>query len=84
MGVFDSQIAGGKRYDLATFGRRRANATYGDPHAVDDFEQVVYAIDMTPMIEDDHLVPEAFIMGFVKRFSDELLATLRSAGATAL
>ena len=28
MGVFDSQIAGGKRYDLATAGRRRAHATY--------------------------------------------------------
>jgi LmbE family N-acetylglucosaminyl deacetylase len=28
MGVFDSQIAGGKRYDLATAGRKRANATY--------------------------------------------------------
>lgn len=80
MGVFDSQIAGGKRYDLATFGRRRANATYGDPHAVDDFEQVAYAIDMTPMITDDTLSPEAFLMGFVSRFQDELRETLQSAG----
>lgn len=80
MGVFDSQIAGGKRYDLATFGRRRANATYGDPHAVDDFEQVAYAIDMTPMIQDDTLSPEAFLMGFVSRFQDELRETLQSAG----
>lgn len=28
LGVFDSQISGGKRYDLATMGRRRANATF--------------------------------------------------------
>ena len=84
MGVFDSQIAGGKRYDLATFGRRRANATYGDPHAVDDFEQVSYAIDMTPMIEDEHLAPETFILGLVNRFVGELRATLLSAGATPL
>lgn len=27
VGVYDSQICGGKRYDLATAGRRRANAT---------------------------------------------------------
>ena len=27
-GIFDSQIAGGKRYDLAVTGRRRANATF--------------------------------------------------------
>ena len=78
--MFDSQIAGGKRYDLATFGRRRANATYADSHAVDDFEQVAYAIDMTPMIEDDTLSPEAFIMGFVSRFQEEIRETLRTAG----
>lgn len=80
MGVFDSQIAGGKRYDLATFGRRRANATYGDSHAVDDLEQVAFAIDMTPMIEDDSLAPMDFIQGFVDRFVSELRETLRSAG----
>lgn len=81
MGVYDSQIAGGKRYDLATFGRRRANATYGESHAVDDLEQVAYAIDMTPMIEDDTLSPMDFIQGFVDRFVDELRETIRSAGA---
>ncbi len=32
---FDSQIAGGKRYDLAVIGRRRAHATYHDSHHVD-------------------------------------------------
>jgi hypothetical protein len=80
MGVFDSQIAGGKRYDLATFGRRRANATYGESHAVDDLEQVAVAIDMTPMIEDDSLAAMDFIEGFVERFLNELRDTIRSAG----
>ena len=32
LGVFDSQITGGKRYDLATAGRRRAHATYHESH----------------------------------------------------
>lgn len=36
LGMFDSQIAGGKRYDLASMGRRRANATYFDSHGVDE------------------------------------------------
>ena len=36
LGVFDSQIVGGKRYDLASMGRRRANATYFESHGVDD------------------------------------------------
>ncbi len=83
MGVFDSQIAGGKRYDLGTFGRRRANATYGDSHAVDDLEQVAFAIDMTPLIIDDDLSPEVFMMGFVERFKAEIHETLRTGGATA-
>ncbi len=34
-GMFDSQIPGGKRYDLATLGRRRANATFLESHATD-------------------------------------------------
>ena len=33
--LFDSQISGGKRYDLATLGRWQANATYLESHAVD-------------------------------------------------
>ena len=34
--VFDSQVSGGKRYDLATMGRRVANATYFTSHATDN------------------------------------------------
>ncbi|MEI6280081.1 MAG: PIG-L family deacetylase, partial [Verrucomicrobiae bacterium] len=48
-GVFDSQIAGGKRYDLATLGRRRANATFFESHAVDECESVAFAMDLTPL-----------------------------------
>ncbi|HVN15489.1 MAG TPA: PIG-L family deacetylase, partial [Anaerolineales bacterium] len=48
LGVFDSQIAGGKRYDLASMGRRRANATYAESHGVDSTLGLSYAMDMTP------------------------------------
>ncbi len=48
--VFESQIGGGKRYDLAAMGRRRANATYLDPRTVDQIERAAYAIDLTPTI----------------------------------
>src|SRR6478609_10645704 len=40
-GVFDSQIAGGKRYDLATLGRRAANATFFDSHATDKATEII-------------------------------------------
>jgi len=33
VGVFDSQVSGGKRYDLATAGRRLAHATYFASHS---------------------------------------------------
>ena len=70
--VFESQIAGGKRYDLACMGRRRANATFSEPHAVDAASAVGFAMDMTPLIEDDSIRPEDFIMEQIERFSREV------------
>ncbi|HEX7571324.1 MAG TPA: PIG-L family deacetylase, partial [Verrucomicrobiae bacterium] len=52
-GVFDSQITGGKRYDLATYGRRSANATFFESHATDKANQVIFGIDLTPLTKDD-------------------------------
>ena len=52
LGVFDSQIVGGKRYDLASMGRRRANATYFESHAVDNTTGLSYGMDMTPLMND--------------------------------
>ena len=52
VGLFDSQVAGGKRYDLATEGRRLAHATYYASHATDVETALNYAMDLTPLIED--------------------------------
>ena len=68
VGVFDSQIAGGKRYDLATMGRRRAHATYHQSHGVDECTGVSFAMDLTPLIEDDSLDPVAFVQGYLNNF----------------
>jgi len=68
LGVFDSQIAGGKRYDLASLGRRRANATYFESHGVDVVTAMSYALDMTPLMNDLNLDPSAFIQDFIHRF----------------
>jgi len=62
IGVFDSQINGGKRYDLAALGRLHANATYHDPHATDAATALAYAMDLTPLI----LSPELDIVSFVQ------------------
>jgi LmbE family N-acetylglucosaminyl deacetylase len=67
--VFDSQIIGGKRYDLAGVGRRRANATYFQSHSVDAAEQISFAMDLTPLVQDDSLSVTAYVMSYVDRFA---------------
>lgn len=69
LGVFDSQIAGGKRYDLASMGRRRANATYFVSHGVDETTGLNYGMDMTPLMKDPSLHPAEFVGEFVQRFA---------------
>ncbi len=76
-GIFDSQIAGGKRYDLAIMGRRRANATLFDAHATDGADALAFAMDLTPLIEDDALDVVDYAMGFVERFAESVRGALQ-------
>lgn len=76
-GIFDSQISGGKRYDLATAGRKRANATYLASHHSDNARMLEYAMDLTPLITDPGLSPEAFIEGFLTRFTEDVRTRLK-------
>ena len=69
LGVFDSQIVGGKRYDLASMGRRRANATYFESHGVDNTTGLSYAMDMTRLMNDASIKPAEFVQEFVQRFA---------------
>ncbi len=73
LGVFDSQICGGKRYDLATLARRRANATYFASHGTDQTTGQNFAMDLTPLIHDASLDPRAYVKEFIERFSREVL-----------
>jgi LmbE family N-acetylglucosaminyl deacetylase len=75
--VFDSQVAGGKRYDLATMGRRRAHATYLESHAVDVAQYVSFAMDLTPLITDDTLDPHDYVQAFIRRFAEDVSARLK-------
>ena len=77
VGVFDSQITGGKRYDLATAGRRLAHATYHTAHATDRFNGITWAMDLTPLVHDLALSVREYTRGFVQRLQrdvDERLA----------
>ena len=65
--VFDSQIAGGKRYDLAAEGRRFANATFSASHACDTYSALNYAMDLTPLMDQSVDIAD-YIAGFIDRF----------------
>jgi LmbE family N-acetylglucosaminyl deacetylase len=77
LGVFDSQIVGGKRYDLASMGRRRANATYFESHGVDDTTGLSYGMDMTPLIQNTDLPVDAFVQSFIEHFAQDVTARLK-------
>ncbi|MBW7862781.1 MAG: PIG-L family deacetylase [Candidatus Hydrogenedens sp.] len=72
LGVFDSQIAGGKRYDLATMGRRRAHATYHASHGVDATTGTVFAMDLSPLLQDDGPDPLELVLAHIGRFQREV------------
>ncbi len=75
-GVFDSQIAGGKRYDLATLGRRSANATFFEPYSTDTASQLIFGMDLTPLVKDGALDIVEFVCGFVEQFRDDVKSKL--------
>jgi LmbE family N-acetylglucosaminyl deacetylase len=72
LGVFDSQICGGKRYDLATMGRRRANATFFASHDTDMTTGTNFAMDLTPLVKDFSLDIPTFAQEYIKHFAQEV------------
>ena len=81
LGVFDSQICGGKRYDLATMGRRRAQATFFESHGVDTRAGQVFAMDLTPLLEDPELEPFVHVLHHIDRFTDEVRKRIGKLGS---
>jgi LmbE family N-acetylglucosaminyl deacetylase len=80
LGVFDSQIAGGKRYDLASMGRRRANATYFESHGVDQTLGLSFSMDLTPLITDPSRDVGAYVQEHIQRFAEDVSARLERTG----
>ena len=71
-GVFDSQISGGKRYDLAVQGRHLANATFYEAHEVDKYDRLSFAMDLTPLIKDPSLNVADFTLGLLRNTKDDI------------
>lgn len=80
LSVFDSQIAGGKAYDDAVVGRRRANATFGASHDIDRAEEIAFAVDMTELARTPSLSPATFTLSFIDRFRADVEARIGRLG----
>jgi LmbE family N-acetylglucosaminyl deacetylase len=74
MGVYDSQVCGGKRYDLATAGRRQAHATYLASHGTDVSQSLSFGMDLTPLLRDPALAPVDLLQHYLDRFAAETTA----------
>ena len=76
IGVFDSQIEGGKRYDLGEMGHRRGNATYGESHEGDEFALASLGIDLLGLLKDPSLSAKDFALDAINRFQSETVERL--------
>ena len=72
LGVFDSQITGGKHYVAAAMGRRAANATFYDPYTVDAATGLIFGMDLTPLVRDTSLEIGAYVHSFIDHFAQDV------------
>lgn len=78
VGVFDSQIRGGKRYDRALSGRHRAHATFHASHEADAASSLMYGMDLTPAVEDGEPDLEGLMRSCTSSFQTDVLDRLQS------
>ena len=71
-GVFDSQIAGGKRYDAAITGRRAANATFFESHTTDQATGLAFGMDLTPLVVNPAADIAGYVCGFIEKFQSDV------------
>jgi LmbE family N-acetylglucosaminyl deacetylase len=76
--VFDSQVTGGKRYDLAALGRRAAHATFHTSHATDRMAGITWAMDLTPLVRDPALSVEDYTVAHLERLRADVTKRLRA------
>lgn len=75
--VFESQIAGGKRYDLGTMGRRRAHATFNEAHQTDKSMSIILAMDMTELIRNKTISTQKFVESLMNEFKEDVVQRLQ-------
>jgi LmbE family N-acetylglucosaminyl deacetylase len=80
LGTFDTQNSGGKRIDQATLGRRMSNATFHASHVPDTTNALIYATDLSMLVENPDLDPTEYVGAFIERFSKDVIERLQRVG----
>jgi LmbE family N-acetylglucosaminyl deacetylase len=75
--AFDSQVTGGKRYDLAALGRRSAHATFHTAHATDRVSGITWAMDLTPLLQAPMLPLAEYTVGYIQRLQHDVEDRIR-------
>ena len=68
---FRTQVEGGKRYDLAAAGRRKAQATFADAYTPDQSPEVVLALDLLPLLQSQAPSLQKYVAGLIDDFKRE-------------
>jgi LmbE family N-acetylglucosaminyl deacetylase len=78
VGVFDSQISGGKRIDLATMARRMVNATFLQSHETNTSQGLAFAMDLTPLVSNPDLDIAEYVEGFLHRLTNQIKISIQT------
>ena len=74
--VYESQISGAKKYDKAAIARRLANSTFFESVKMDSSKALSFAMDLTPLIENDSLDIAEHVNKYIESFKDEVLGNI--------
>jgi len=58
-------------------GRRRANATFLESHAGDRAKDIIFGIDLTPLVADDSRDILGYVSAFIEKFKTDVQRKLR-------
>ena len=73
LATYESQLSGGRRYDLGAAGRNLAHAAFSDPYAGSTPAALAYAMDLTPLIVDDALEVASYVDRHIERLRRETI-----------
>lgn len=73
VGVFDTQNCGSKRYDIASIGRRTANAVYHESHGTGGISMLSFAMDLTPLLHNLKLDPADHAAAIIENFHKDVI-----------